>query len=233
MIDMETGMRGFVVAGDDAYLEPFVAGRKAFSQTVTELKQTVSDNPAQVRRLEEIERLAANWHRQAAEPQIAMRRQVDAGQATMSDVTALLQQGHGKRNMDGIRDIVEAFIDEEALLIEARRQEAGDIAANTIAAAIIGSLIAVLLVAVVGFVITRNIRRQVGGEPAELERISRQIASASEQQSSTSSEISERAGDIRNQSEQTGAAARQIAQATEELSELAVKLNDEVARFKL
>ncbi len=177
MVDMETGMRGFLVAGDDAYLEPFVAGQNAFRQTVTELKQTVSDNPAQVRRLEEIERLAANWQRQAAEPQIAVRRQVGAGQATMNDVTAQLQQGHGKRNMDGIRKIVNAFIDEEALLIEARRQEAADIASNTIAAAIIGSLIAALLVAIMGFVITRNIRRQVGGEPAELERISRQIAS--------------------------------------------------------
>ena len=32
MINMETGTRGFLLAGNDAFLEPYVAGKKAFGE---------------------------------------------------------------------------------------------------------------------------------------------------------------------------------------------------------
>src|SRR5690606_17038005 len=119
---------------------------------------------------------AEAWASEAAIPEIEARREMSHVTATMDDVTAVIEQGTGKRYMDAIRAAVGEFIEEEASLIEARQKEASDIASRTIAISIGGTIFAALVVAVIGFIITRDIRRQVGGEPSELERISRQIA---------------------------------------------------------
>ena len=65
MVDMETGMRGFLVAGREEFLEPYKAGKLDFTKNITKLKQTVSDNPKQVTRLEAIEALSNNWLQQS------------------------------------------------------------------------------------------------------------------------------------------------------------------------
>ena len=84
-VDMETGMRGFAIAGEDAFLEPYIAGGKTFDATIEELKQTVSDNPPQVARLEEAQSVMGEWRTKVADAQIAMRRTVGVS-ATMDDV---------------------------------------------------------------------------------------------------------------------------------------------------
>jgi len=55
-VDMETGMRGFLLAGEDGFLDPYRSGQKATYARITALKETVSDNPKQVTRLEEAKR---------------------------------------------------------------------------------------------------------------------------------------------------------------------------------
>ena len=48
MVDMETGMRGYLVAGRDEFLAPYHSGQQAFNKDIGALKQTVNDNPRQV-----------------------------------------------------------------------------------------------------------------------------------------------------------------------------------------
>ena len=55
-VDMETGMRGFLLAGEDGFLDPYHSGQKATYARISALKETVSDNPKQVTRLEEVEK---------------------------------------------------------------------------------------------------------------------------------------------------------------------------------
>ncbi|MCG8558947.1 MAG: CHASE3 domain-containing protein, partial [Hyphomicrobiales bacterium] len=52
--DMETGMRGYLLAGKEAFLEPYKSGEKAVYERVGALRKTVSDNPEQVARLTEV-----------------------------------------------------------------------------------------------------------------------------------------------------------------------------------
>ena len=51
MINMETGMRGFMVSGNDEHLEPYIFGEKNFNKVMAETQNMVSDNPPQVERL--------------------------------------------------------------------------------------------------------------------------------------------------------------------------------------
>ncbi len=55
VVDMETGQRGFVITGKDEFLEPYENAVASFSGLLNEEKILVSDNPAQVKLLEEIE----------------------------------------------------------------------------------------------------------------------------------------------------------------------------------
>jgi methyl-accepting chemotaxis protein len=47
-VDMETGMRGYLLAGKKDFLSPYQNGSTQFDELLGELSATVSDNPAQV-----------------------------------------------------------------------------------------------------------------------------------------------------------------------------------------
>lgn len=51
LINIETGMRGFVISSKDTFLDPLVAGEKRFSEQLDLLKRLTVDNPAQQQRL--------------------------------------------------------------------------------------------------------------------------------------------------------------------------------------
>jgi len=57
VVDAETGQRGFIITGDDSFLEPYNEGIHGFHDLIDIEKQLVSDNPSQVQRLEKIETL--------------------------------------------------------------------------------------------------------------------------------------------------------------------------------
>ena len=75
-VDMETGMRGYLLAGQDGFLAPYEGGQTAFFEGMAALQKTVDDNPAQVARLQEAEqtirRLDRERHR-ADHPVAAVR----------------------------------------------------------------------------------------------------------------------------------------------------------------
>jgi len=133
MVDMETGMRGFLVAGKDEFLEPYHSGHKQFNDTITELKQTVSDNPTQVARLDEIELLASKWMSEAAEPQIQIRREVVAGEEVTQRFNILSARTVGKEKFDGLRA--------ELSKIEKRLSTLGDLQGRFILQGILTSMI--------------------------------------------------------------------------------------------
>ncbi|MGF1722482.1 methyl-accepting chemotaxis protein [Vibrio kyushuensis] len=118
-VDMETGMRGFLLAGKEDFLAPYVGGRASFTERVSQLKQTVSDNPAQVNRLSDIENNINDWINNVTEPAIQLRR--DIGDAkTMDDIADLVAEARGKVYFDKFRDQISLFIDREQRLLEER-----------------------------------------------------------------------------------------------------------------
>ncbi|HEU4630513.1 MAG TPA: methyl-accepting chemotaxis protein [Gemmatimonadaceae bacterium] len=76
LVDMETGYRGFLITGDDAFLDPYTEGASTYRAKLTELQTLTADNPAQVARWRDLEARAAAWQREVTEPGIALRRAV-------------------------------------------------------------------------------------------------------------------------------------------------------------
>lgn len=111
-VDTETGMRGYLLAGREAFLEPYNTGRESFFQLTTALKETVNDNPAQAKLLGEMEGAFREWLETVTEPTIALRRKTGFSK-TMDDMADLIGGAHGKRFFDQFRKTMDDFEREE------------------------------------------------------------------------------------------------------------------------
>ena len=60
-VDMETGMRGYLLAGQEGFLDPYISGEASTFKAIDALQETVNDNPAQVERLNEVRQVLQDW----------------------------------------------------------------------------------------------------------------------------------------------------------------------------
>lgn len=157
MVDMETGQRGFMLVGKDEYLEPFHKGKKVFNKMIAQGQKLTSDNPTQVKRWKKVAAMKERWLAEAANPEIAARREVDKNNLTIEDVALKMQNGPGKKIMDALRITLNEIISAEEVLIDVRAKEQETTAIFAESVAIIGTLIAIIIGAAVAFFVSRGI----------------------------------------------------------------------------
>jgi methyl-accepting chemotaxis protein len=143
-VNMETGMRGYLLAGKEEFLDPYKQGQANTYKSIAELQQTVSDNPPQVARLEEAANVLKDWQANITEPYIKMRGEVGNGQ-TMNDIANIVGEARGKLYFDKFRQIMADFRAEEAKLIDVRKADNAERVSmtNTIIIATISIAVAV------------------------------------------------------------------------------------------
>lgn len=101
LVDMETGLRGYLLRGDRRFLQPYDEAGQRFAIDYTTLYQSVAKDRAQQRRLEAIRAGYEDWNRYAGR-MIAMRQ--------TGGPYDLPQLGlEGKRRMDALRDQMAEF----------------------------------------------------------------------------------------------------------------------------
>ncbi len=121
-VDMETGMRGYLLAGQDVFLNPYKDGEKATYEEIAALQKTVNDNPKQVKRLGEAGKILKEWQAKVTEPTIALRREIGDAD-TMNDMAKLVGEARGKKYFDKFRSQIETFIGRERTLLVKRALE--------------------------------------------------------------------------------------------------------------
>ncbi|MGF1753831.1 methyl-accepting chemotaxis protein [Vibrio makurazakiensis] len=102
MVDQETGLRGYAIGGQEEYLEPYYAGKEAFSEYLETVKNLTSDNPAQQVRFDEVAKDAAGWQEYALST-INLRKNIHEGESYVNKLKGLIASGIGKAQMDGLR----------------------------------------------------------------------------------------------------------------------------------
>ena len=162
MVDRETGLRGYLVSADSAFLEPYHAGANAYGETMGRLRTLVADNAEQLRRLDALDTAAGQWTRDVAEREIALMR--DEG--TREQARRIEASGAGKTAMDTVRRIAAAMAGAEAGLLETRARIAEE-AATASRFAVAAGLAALLVVAGLGILllngfVLRPVRRMTG-----------------------------------------------------------------------
>ncbi len=108
--DAETGQRGYLLTGDDSFLEPYQSARDRVSAMLKALRQITAITAAQ----KHLDAIVPLMDAKMAEMSqlITLRRNQN-----MNATTAAVRVGHGKRLMDGIRVEMQSFmqIEEGAL----------------------------------------------------------------------------------------------------------------------
>lgn len=103
MSDMETGLRGFLITGNEAYLEPFNRGQAVFDKLLKQGQQLTSGHQEQAKRWQQVAELKQRWLAEAAEPEILARRQVSLGAEAIANFKAISSRSVGKDIFDSIR----------------------------------------------------------------------------------------------------------------------------------
>jgi len=174
-VDMETGMRGFLLAGQDEFLTPYINGKEQFYTLISQLSNTVSDNPAQVMLLGSAKSTIDNWISAVVEKQIALRRSIGDAK-TMNDMADLVGEAKGKVYFDKFRGQIETFKQRETSLMNVRMKELEKTESAVINTTILGTLVAIISGIIIAVWLTRHIMNLLGGEPKYIAEIAKTVA---------------------------------------------------------
>ena len=150
LIDAETGERGYLLTGEESYLEPYNGAAGKVHENSKDLRELTADNPRQQRALDRLEpviesRLALLKHA------IEIRKQ--GGLAAGADFVV---EGSGKREMDEARMEIAAMRQEEDGLLEQRLLAVERTSSRTRVVIVSGNALAFLLLSLAGVVVQRE-----------------------------------------------------------------------------
>lgn len=204
VIDQETGMRGFVLVPDRAFLDPYLAGRSAETDSLARLHQLLDDEPRLSSLAAESEAAVARWRREVAEPTIAGVERGD------TSVTTDEVQEAGRARFEELRADLDRL--EAGLTME--RQERSDNLASRARQVVtaVGALAATLVA--VGLALVMALRRSIT-EP--IERLSMDVRAVA-------------AGDLHRTVEMSGES--ELAGLAVDVDAMRIRILDELARLR-
>jgi signal transduction histidine kinase len=115
LVDRETGLRGYLLTGERAFLEPLERADRELPRTVEELSALLRDDPGQLDRFEASQRLARGWKEWADGQLDRVRAEVPL---SAPDELA------GKEKMDEIRAAMDGLTGAESTRAVARSEKA-------------------------------------------------------------------------------------------------------------
>src|SRR5882757_6894628 len=115
--DAETGQRGFLLTGEDPYLEPNINAKAQLPEAFRKARQPVADDQVQQQRLTALE-LAVSQKLAELDRVIALRRKGDVAGAL-----AVVRTDRGQASMDRIRSMVTTMEATERMALATREQE--------------------------------------------------------------------------------------------------------------
>jgi methyl-accepting chemotaxis protein len=215
MKDAETGQRGFVITGQDAFLEPYNGSLSNIPIALGALRRLTADNRAQQLHLDEIEPVVTA-------KLVELKRSIDVRRKDGFDAALkVVESGEGKRRMDELRHLLAKMDADERELLRQRSEDVSATSRAARAAIVIGTALSILFVSVVGFVLTRSLRGQVGSAVRHIQSSSAELQAASTQQATGSKEASTAMNEIATTIRELLASSRQIAESAQRVAVVA------------
>ncbi|HVJ27342.1 MAG TPA: CHASE3 domain-containing protein [Vicinamibacterales bacterium] len=152
--DVETGQRGFLIAGDEQFLEPYQRASSRVNSAIDQLQSLTADNPEQQQHLSELRPLVQEKLAFGAET-IAVYRGGDAAGAH-----SMVRSRRGKLLMDEIRERVRVLSDTERRLLDERSRRAEISAWRTNMLLIFGNAFAFAMLALGTLLLGRELNRR-------------------------------------------------------------------------
>ena len=158
--DAETGQRGFLLTGEDKYLEPYNAATREVQRDIDKLAKLTLDT-AQQENLQQVRKLA---DAKLAELRKTIQLRRKSG---LQAALPIILTDRGKKIMDDLRGVVAEMKDREQQLLDARNAAADAAASRTLWAVAVWMPIALLVLAIAAVALMRSVR--FGGPAARLE----------------------------------------------------------------
>jgi len=149
--DGDTGYRGYIITGDEAFLAPYRRAMSTYEAALDELATLTADNPIQRSRVVTLKRLVAEELDQLSK---TVKLRTDKGFDAAAEV---VKSGVGKNMMDAVRSALGEIKDEEHRLLDVRSKTSEEGASQALATIVWGTALATLLVIGANYVITRSI----------------------------------------------------------------------------
>jgi methyl-accepting chemotaxis protein len=215
LVDAETGMRGYVITGVDAFLAPRQAALGNIKTHFEQVRQLTPDNRDQQRRFLAMQPLIAaalDFHQQA----------IDLRKSEGLDPAAkLISTDKGKTITDQIRALAADADREETNLLEVRAAAAKSSAQWTLAIILWGSVAGIGAVAAIGWLIIASVTKQIGTAVGHVQSSSAELQAAANQQATGSREQATAMSEITTTITELLATSRQIAESAQRVAQIA------------
>ena len=160
--DMEAGLQGFALTGDETALAPYTAGHDAFNRHMSVLRNLLSARPKQLEQLNTLTNQASDWQNTFAAKLMANRRALSAGQIPSDALLSELRANDGSAQMNAMRATLTTISGETSLIMRQRQAEVIVMQRATALTLFAGSLFAILLSGGLCIWLTRLINRPLG-----------------------------------------------------------------------
>ena len=150
MTDAETGQRGYILTGEDFYLEPYEHGLGEVRQSTADVRRLTGDNVNQQHSLDLLEPVIADKLNELRD-----RIQVRREQGLIAGATAV-REGSGKQHMDTIRTAVANMKHEEERLLGQRSAELKASSQKTRVVLVAGEFLGLMFLGIAGFITQRE-----------------------------------------------------------------------------
>jgi methyl-accepting chemotaxis protein len=163
---IESGSRGFAIAGDDSYLDSYHLAIAQMEQVLPDLRRLFSETPNQLRRLTELEPFMRG-------KTAFMKEVVDVRREKgFTPAVQLVATGKGKDLMDEARKRIIEMKEEENAVLSRRSLESKASADRTKTLILSSVLLTFVVLGVIAFLVTRNIAVPLREITAAAERMS-------------------------------------------------------------
>ena len=143
VMDMQAGQRGFVITGNEIYLEPYYKAAGEWQIEFKELYQLMADKPDQQQKLQVVRETTDLWIEEAGENAIRLKR--DNDEAAIQQFYA---NDRGREYMQSIRNQFNDFRESEREIAQVRAEEL-DKQNNNLTVGLFGLLLTVSIIAIV------------------------------------------------------------------------------------
>ena len=161
LVNMETGQRGFLLTGKELSLEPYIKGEKDLIEQLKKLEITIANNIDTKNKIKKVVFAIKKWKTEVSDVEIEARRNMNNYKYTIDDISIIMSQGIGKKNMDLVRKELNEIIEEEEFLLSKRFIEQSKSAKFATSFTLVGTIIALLFGIIISIVISKNIYKSI------------------------------------------------------------------------
>lgn len=213
--DAQIGQRGYVITGDDVFLEPYRDALGRLPAAMDELRRLSRDNPQQQQRLAALQPVIAE-RLEYARSVVELRRT-----GGLEAAAQVVREGRGRELSMQIRDMFDEFTRIETELLARRNADAERAATDARNTILYGTLGAVVLMFIAGWWISGSLTRRLATAIQQVQSSAAELQSAATEQATASTEQKAAISEASTTLKELVATSRQMADSAQRVSGIA------------